>query len=218
MKQAYTDQKYVIAWFKIAEYVNRGEKERALGVYQLLSHSIDDQALALQIKGDILYACNDQRCIEIYEKTVESYLQQKKLMQAAVVLEQIVLIDPTNTVSIGKLIELYRMLEKYDIAYQHVEAIIQLHINKGSILQAYEICQAWISLFSQIQQFGLYALFLHKEYEQNVVVSQLQESMITKMVELAKLDKDESTLLQQLRGKLARNVPSKCIFLDHLLK
>jgi hypothetical protein len=37
MKQTQVD-KHTIAWFKIAECVSRGEKERALGVYRLLSH------------------------------------------------------------------------------------------------------------------------------------------------------------------------------------
>ncbi len=53
--------KYTIAWFKLAECVSRGEKERALGVYRLLSHSLDDSALVCQLEGDIFLSFNDKQ-------------------------------------------------------------------------------------------------------------------------------------------------------------
>ena len=36
-----------------SQCVARKEKERALGVYRLLSHSFDDLAFARQLEGDI---------------------------------------------------------------------------------------------------------------------------------------------------------------------
>ena len=44
---------YSVAWFKLAEFVTRKEKERAFGVYRLLSHSIADRAFAAQLEACI---------------------------------------------------------------------------------------------------------------------------------------------------------------------
>src|SRR5438477_4438470 len=96
MKQMPSDQKYVIAWFKIAEYVNRGEKERALGVYRLLSHSLDDGALVLQLEADILFACDDERCLQIYAKAADEYERQQKTMQKIAVCEQMLAARPSH--------------------------------------------------------------------------------------------------------------------------
>ena len=51
--------KYNVAWFKLAECVARGEKEKALGVYRLLVHSLDEPAFIRQLEGDLLLAFKD---------------------------------------------------------------------------------------------------------------------------------------------------------------
>ena len=48
-----------LAWFKLAEFVTRGEKERALSIFRLLAHSIRHDALVVQLEGDILLAFDD---------------------------------------------------------------------------------------------------------------------------------------------------------------
>ena len=52
----FPSDKYTIAWFKLAECVAKGEKEKAFGVYRLLMHSLEDQAYAYQLEGDLLDA------------------------------------------------------------------------------------------------------------------------------------------------------------------
>ena len=75
MKQAVSN-KYNIAWFKLADCVSRGEKERAFGVYRLLSHSLDDQALARQLEGDLLLAFQDDGAVDKYREAVNLYKQE----------------------------------------------------------------------------------------------------------------------------------------------
>ncbi|MBN2267551.1 MAG: hypothetical protein JW725_04420 [Candidatus Babeliaceae bacterium] len=72
MKQE-VPEKSNIAWFKLAEFITRGEKERALSIYRLLSYSITDQALVAQLEGDILQAFNDERAIDSYQRAIDIY-------------------------------------------------------------------------------------------------------------------------------------------------
>jgi hypothetical protein len=96
MKQVQTD-KYTIAWFKIADCLSRGEKERALGVYRLLSHSFNDDALAMQLEADIYLSCNEHtRAIELYRSAIELYVKAERFLEAAAVSEHLVMFFPTD--------------------------------------------------------------------------------------------------------------------------
>ena len=73
MKQAQFD-KHTIAWFKIAECVSRGEKERALGVYRLLSHSFNDDAIARQLEADIYCSFGEaDQAVLLYQQAMERF-------------------------------------------------------------------------------------------------------------------------------------------------
>ncbi len=78
-----------IAWFKLAEFVTRGEKERALQVYKLLMHSVDDKAFALQLEAEILLAFDDQAAIYRYDQAADMYKKQKNYKKAIAVYERI---------------------------------------------------------------------------------------------------------------------------------
>src|SRR5665647_217414 len=93
MKQVPPD-KYTIAWFKLAEYVARGEKERALGVYRLLCYSFDDKAFACQLEGDILWSFNDRSASDKYFQAAQLYMADAKNLQAAAVYEHLVTLNP----------------------------------------------------------------------------------------------------------------------------
>ena len=78
--------KYNIAWFKLAECVSRGEKERALGVYRLLSHSLDDEAFVYQLEGDILLAFGDSLgAIQRYVYALQTYKRYTRFVEAAAI-------------------------------------------------------------------------------------------------------------------------------------
>ena len=75
MKQEFHQDKYSIAWFKLAECVSRKEKERALAVFRLLSHSIDDPAMVAHLEADLLFTFEDDAAISCYQKAIELYQQ-----------------------------------------------------------------------------------------------------------------------------------------------
>ena len=79
MKQ-FSGDKYNVAWFKLAEFVARGEKERAMGLYRLLVHSFDDSAFAHQLEGDLLLSFDDTQAVEKYLEAAYLYETQDRLI------------------------------------------------------------------------------------------------------------------------------------------
>src|ERR1700722_7801463 len=111
MKSVFTEKK-TVAWFTLAECVSRGERERAFGVYRLLSHSLDDRALAAQLEGDLLCAFNmPAEALEKYDKALRVYKQASKLLEAAAVCEHMRLLEPENTAHMQQALELYSGLQ-----------------------------------------------------------------------------------------------------------
>lgn len=140
MKQSHQQNKYSIAWFKIADFVSRGEKERALGVYRLLSHSFEDRALVLQLEADILLSCNDDRAIEKYEQSALLYQQAGRLYEAVGVYEHIMTIQQEFSCKIlVALIVLYGLLSDDHSAHDRTVLLINQFLAKNSVhlLQEY---------------------------------------------------------------------------------
>ena len=77
-----TSESYNVAWFKLADFVARGEKERALSVLRLLMHSVSDEALTYQLEGDILRAFQDGTAIDRYHTSANLYQKLGKFQQA----------------------------------------------------------------------------------------------------------------------------------------
>lgn len=99
--------KYNVAWFKLAEFVTRGEKERALGLYRLLIHSFDDKALAAQLEGDILLSFSDEAAVEKYMLAADLYSKEGKITEASLVHEHILLLKTDADYSMRKLLDFY---------------------------------------------------------------------------------------------------------------
>ena len=107
-----SSNKYTVAWFKLAECVSRGEKERAFGVYRLLSHSLDDQALAIQLGGDLFLAfAMPTQAMESYEKAAHVYRQGGRLLEAVSVYEHLRALEPENNLYKKSLLSLYGTLQ-----------------------------------------------------------------------------------------------------------
>src|SRR5580700_10433765 len=98
--------KYNVAWFKLAECVSRGEKERALGVYRLLAHSFDDRAFASQLEADIFYAFDDKvMAKDRYDRAITLYKKEKRFLEAAAVGEHMHFMYPNDRSYLEMLIE-----------------------------------------------------------------------------------------------------------------
>lgn len=130
---------YNIAWFKLADCIARGEKERALGVYRLLSHSLDDSALALQLHADILRSFNDPKAIEKYRQAAELYRTHKQFLEAAAVYEHLASIEPENSTFRITMIELYQQLNIRSKVIHYVELLVRSLLQQDDWKKAVEI-------------------------------------------------------------------------------
>lgn len=110
MSQLQTD-KYTVAWFKLAEFVARKEKERALGIYRLLTHSLHDQAAAYQLEGDLFFAFADAKAFDSYTKAAELYEQQGKYIQAVAIYEHFITVNPLEIAYAQKLFSLACLMD-----------------------------------------------------------------------------------------------------------
>jgi tetratricopeptide (TPR) repeat protein len=120
-------EKYSVAWFKLAECVSRREKERALGVYRLLSHSIDDQAFKYQLEADLLLAFNDTpQAVEKYLLAIESYKQTDRLFEMAALYNHLVTLEPNKHEHLTQLVVVYHALKLESKVFRYIESALDL--------------------------------------------------------------------------------------------
>ncbi|HSW75651.1 MAG TPA: hypothetical protein VLG50_01290 [Candidatus Saccharimonadales bacterium] len=100
---------YNIAWFTLADFVVRGEKERALSMHRLLMHSVQDVAIAQQLEGDILLAFGDEVAFDKYYSAAMLYKQSGKYQQAISVCQQVCLLRQDERI-LHVLFEIYNTL------------------------------------------------------------------------------------------------------------
>jgi tetratricopeptide (TPR) repeat protein len=131
MKHMQAD-KYTIAWFKIADYVSRGEKERALGVYRLLSHSFNDDAVARQLEGDIYFSCNEiERAIFFYRQAIELYQKSKRFIEAAAICEHLIIVLPQDILLRREVILCYNNIKLASKIHKHAQYFIESYVREN---------------------------------------------------------------------------------------
>lgn len=156
MRQVPSD-KYTIAWFKLADCISKGEREKAFGVYRLLAHSLEDEAYAIKLEGDLLFAFHDTAAaIEKYEQAAVIYQQHKRFKEAAALYEDLLSVTPDQEKYISQLIELYKnhvspsfLASKYIRLYELVSAShkpekahsilveLELHVDEKELSKIY---------------------------------------------------------------------------------
>lgn len=135
-----------LAWFKLAEFVTRGEKERALSIYRLLAHSIKSEALAAQLEGDLLQAFQDDRALEAYRRAALLYQREDDTVQAILLYEQISTLDPRQDDILQTLIEWYQRLGDQVRCTEAACRLIALFVQQQRFIEAHDmIVQLMIS-------------------------------------------------------------------------
>ncbi len=171
MKQS--DSPKSLAWFKLAEFVQRGEKERALGIYKLLALSLENLAFAYQLEGDILLAFDDQDAKGKYFQAVEIYLNQHNIMAATGILNHLVLLEPTNLTYWQKLTEIY--CEHYS---EKASQLIKNMVNCGQIRYAQESLKTLIYTYQQKQLNQQLKVFIAELENINIELYLLSQTLI----------------------------------------
>ncbi len=136
-------ESYTVAWFKIADFVSRGEKERALHMYPLLMHSISEPAISYQLEGDILLSFDDVAAFKCYSKAVELYKKSGKIRQAIGVYEHASLFIEDEKI-LKELLDLYILCDDsagFNLVFSKL-AKFYLHQGYESVLSDFvEFCK-----------------------------------------------------------------------------
>ena len=200
MKHVRSD-KYNVAWFALAECISRGEKERALGVYRLLSHSIDDPALKSQLEADILWSFNDQKAIKKYQDAAETYKKEQHFLEAAAVFEHLVVLVPDSLYYLDMLIALYKELGCRAKATQYAMILIALACKQKDLKKAIEVMEQVESNLELSQAGGLYqqlvlALLREEDAPHDTVIVYMKKAVDSFLAH------NQSKALQQFLSKL----------------
>jgi len=89
-------EKSSIAWFKLADVIMRGEKERVLTIYRLLIHSLSNEPLKVQLEAEILRIFDDRNALFYYVKAAQMYRKNNELAQAIFLYKIIIALAPEN--------------------------------------------------------------------------------------------------------------------------
>ncbi len=126
-------EKFTVAWFKLAEFVGRKEKERALGVYRLLSHSLADDAFAAQLEGDLLMAFGDEKAVDAYQKAARLYEKNSQFDYAALLYEQMLMLKPENRDFLLQALKLYHLIKNDVKIVRCASQLARLLIKHGAV-------------------------------------------------------------------------------------
>lgn len=193
MRQLPSD-KYNVAWFKLAEFVARGERERALGLYKLLVHSFDDRALAYQLEGDLLLSFNDQAAAcQCYLFAAESYKNDMRIIEAAAVYEHLILLNPEIQEYHIHALELYDQLGIFPRLLVHLNRLCSLLIQSNEFEQLGFFLSNWehkINRHDAVQFYKNLTLELIKYNAQETLITQYLKKALNCCLE----DKDSSVL------------------------
>jgi hypothetical protein len=148
--------KYNVAWFKLADFVVRGEKERAMGMYRLLMHSIDDKALALQLEGDLLLSFNDEVAQERYRAAALTYIADNRLMEAAAVYEHMITCKTCTNEDLRQLVQVYQELGRYTRLAIHLHELCGRLVVNQALDQALFLIERCHDQLTSAQLAGLY--------------------------------------------------------------
>lgn len=186
MKELPSD-KYNVAWFKLAEFVARGEKERALALYRLLAHSFDNKALAYQLEGDLLLSFNDDTARVRYVAAAQHYLKENRLIESATVYEHLLALDPDKSDYYLQTIILYKKLDYSSSFIRNFLLLVDLYIRQGHFEKIADVLYAYEYMMTQEEKSKIYSSVTLELVKKNAEYDLLQ-SMIQKTIEYLLLD------------------------------
>jgi len=108
----YSSAKSCIAWFKLAEFVEKKEKEKALVLYRLLARSINNNAFGLHLLGTLHQSFNnyEEACNNLI-LTLDIYYQDNPEM--VITIYETIILQNKNQINTDHL----EVLAKYYLKY-----------------------------------------------------------------------------------------------------
>jgi len=125
-----------IAWFKLAEFVTRGEKERALSLFRLLTHSFADQAFIKKLEAEILASFDDGQAFSEYIQAAHLYRSKGQPIEAASIYETLVVFQPDRPEYCEKIISLFNELGHKEKTIQYQKQLCSLFLAQDRVDKA----------------------------------------------------------------------------------
>lgn len=140
-------EKQSVAWFRLAECVGRGEKERALGLLRLLTHSFENLAFTKQLEADILSFFEDEQAFVQYIHAAHLYYTEGNVFEASAVYEKILALEQRSEF-LERAIDLSMELKDHKRSALYQQKLCKLFLAKGEVakaLQQLKACEGtWI--------------------------------------------------------------------------
>lgn len=122
-----------IAWFKLAHLIEKREREKALAVFRLFTHSLKDKAYTLQLEGDMLWALDDTGLAEEkYANAAFLYQKEKRWVYAVALYESLIANNPDNYQFLTSIILCYGQLGWENKFKERLDAICELFVKNVS--------------------------------------------------------------------------------------
>ncbi len=217
MRQVRSDKSNV-AWFALAECISRGEKERALGVYRLLSHSFDDCALKVQLEADILWSFRDEGAIKKYQEAAEMFAKERRLLEATAVFEHVVTLVPRSLYALDTLIQLYVAMGQPIKALSHTFTFLEVAAANKEVSRMRDVVQQLEQVLEPEPRAQLYQQFTIALLKQDAPSHELVLVSMKKAIDLLLMHNQSRALqqfLSQIQAMNQRYYQQACIFIEN---
>ena len=174
-------EKQSIAWFKLAECIGRGEKERALSLLRLLTYSMDSQPFIKQLEGDILSFFEDSQALTEYIKAAHMYQQEGNTVEASAVYEKLIALEQ-KVEFLEKIINLYTQLKDDKKVVYYQKSLCLKFLQKGFVAKGIQLLKACNDELDGGEKIDIYkkvifAAITHKYTQQEVVTDYLYKTL-----------------------------------------
>ena len=171
-----------VAWFKLSEFIQRGEKERALNLLRLLTHSLSDQAFLKKLEADIWFSFDKIQAESYYNNAAHLYKENGKVVEALIVYELLAKRYPETINYIEKVIQLSGQLK-----WNHKKELFESKLYKtfliiGKVEKAFT---QFTSIEKQLKDADIFAFhrafvvaaLTHKYTEQKLIGNSLYKAL-----------------------------------------
>ena len=189
-------ESYNVAWFKLADFVVRGEKERALSVHRLLMHSVPDEAVRYQLEADILLAFEDEASVDFYHLAANLYKKNGKMRHAAAVYEHVSLFVEDEKV-LEALFEIYLVLPDNNSALSIFAKLAKICLERNNFALISNLFHRYLMECDESLQKKLSMRFVTSLLEYDEDHKQIN-SYLYQTIDLLLHDKNEEHLLNFL--------------------
>ena len=178
-----------LAWFKLSEFIFRGEKERAFNIYKLLMLAFDCKPFCLLVEGDLYLAFNETKTAsEKYLAAAKIYEQEKNIFLTTITYEALVKNTEKNTDNTleywQKLLPLYNAIGYKPKIVLALKNLFKLFLNQKEDLQAKKILDELKKINCSTPEEETWALYLLQKNDNKnealEIINKILEEYITK--------------------------------------